>query len=96
MGKGLFISRKTNIEATMIRQLIPVLGIIIFLTSCSSSSQRADLTAEEEDRFVFDKGTCEKKADESARGFGKGNITWELKRKEIYDYCMENKGWDSN
>lgn len=78
----------------MIRQLILIMGIIIFLTHCSSSPKRANLNSEEENRFAVDQAACNKKADESARGFGKGGITWERKRQEIYDYCMNNKGWD--
>jgi len=77
----------------MIRQLILLTGFILFLTNCSSTPQRAKLTSEEETRFALDMAACDKKADDSARGFGKGSITWERKRQEIYDYCMKNKGW---
>jgi len=80
----------------MIRQLILATGIFIFMAGCSSTPQRAQLTAEEENQFALDKVACEKKADQSARGFGRGSITWERKRQEIYSYCMENKGWDIN
>ncbi len=79
----------------MIRQLILITGIIILLTNCSSTPQKKILTAEEEKQFALDGVACDKKADESARGFGKASITWERKRQEIYDYCMENKGWDT-
>jgi len=78
----------------MIRQLILLTGIIILLTNCSSTPQKAKLTAEEENQLTLDMTTCNKKADESARGFGRGGITWERKRQEIYGYCMKNKGWD--
>ena len=78
----------------MIRQLILITGLIFFLANCSSTPQRDQLTSEEETRFVLDRTACNKKADESARGFGKGSITWERKRQEIYDYCMINKGWN--
>lgn len=78
----------------MIRQLILLTGFILFLTNCASTPQRAKLTSEEETRFALDRAACDKKADDSARGFGKGSITWERKRQEIYDYCMKNKGWD--
>jgi hypothetical protein len=72
------------------------MGVIAFLTGCSSPKMRADLTVEEENQFVSDKSVCTKKADESARGFGRKSITWELKHREIYDYCMDNKGWDKD
>lgn len=78
----------------MISKLIVVTGFIFFLANCSSTPQSVKLTSEEETRFALDMDTCNKKADESARGFGKGSITWERKRQEIYDYCMKNKGWD--
>ncbi len=78
----------------MIRQWILFAGIIVLLTNCSSTPQRATLTAEEEKQFALDGVACDKKADQSARGFGKASITWERKRQEIYEYCMKTKGWD--
>ncbi len=42
--------------------------------------------------FSFDVAACNKQADESARGFGGSNITRNLRRQEIYDFCMEDKG----
>lgn len=78
----------------MIRQCILFMGIMILLTNCSSTPQKTPLTAEEEKRFALDEVVCNKKADESARGFGKESITWERKRQEIYEYCMKTKGWD--
>lgn len=78
----------------MARQLLLIMGITVLLAGCSSTPERADLTAEEEDRFVLDKSVCAKKADESTRGFGRKSITWKLKHREIYNYCMGNKGWD--
>lgn len=78
----------------MIRQVILLTGIIFFLTSCSSTPQKTKLSAEEESQFALDRVACNKKADDSTRGFGEGSITWERKHQEIYDYCMKNKGWD--
>ena len=78
----------------MISKLIVITSLIFFLTNCSSTPQRGNLTSEEETRFALDMAACNKKADDSARGFGKGSITWERKRQEIYDYCMKNKGWN--
>lgn len=80
----------------MARQLLLIMGITALLASCSSPPERADLTVDEEDRFVLDKSVCAQKAEESTRGFGKTSITWKLKHREIYDYCMENKGWDKD
>ena len=78
----------------MIRQLILLTAFILFFTSCSSSSIKKELTAEEESRLALDMAACNEKADESARGFGKGGITWKRKHQEIYDYCLKSKGWD--
>jgi hypothetical protein len=80
----------------MTRQLLIIIGITVLLAGCASPPEREDLTAEEEDQFVLDKSVCAKKADESTRGFGRKSITWELKHREIYDYCMGNKGWDKD
>ena len=79
----------------MARQLLLMMGITVLLAGCSATPERADLTAEE-DRFVLDKSVCAKKADESTRGFGRKSITWELKHREIYNYCMGNMGWDKD
>ncbi len=76
------------------RQLILLTALILFLTSCSSSPVKQELTAEEEKRFALDQVACTAKADASTRGFGKGGITWERKHKEIFDYCMKSKGWE--
>jgi hypothetical protein len=76
------------------RQLLLLAAIILFFTSCSSPAVKKQLTAEEESRLTVDKAACKAKADESARGFGQGGITWERKHKEIYDYCLKSKGWD--
>jgi type III secretory pathway lipoprotein EscJ len=75
------------------RQLILLTAFIFFLTSCSTSSLKKELTAEEENKMVVDMAACKEKADASTRGFGQGGITWERKHKEIYDYCMRSKGW---
>ncbi|VAX27792.1 hypothetical protein MNBD_NITROSPINAE05-755 [hydrothermal vent metagenome] len=80
----------------MVRQLFLLLSVIVLFAGCSSPKLRAELTVEEENRFVQDKSFCDKKAAESARGFGQESITWERKRREIYDYCMANKGWDKD
>lgn len=78
----------------MMRQLISLMALILFFTSCSSPLVKKKLTAEEESRFAADKVVCNEKADASTRGFGQGGITWERKHKEIFDYCMKSKGWD--
>jgi hypothetical protein len=80
----------------MVRQLFLLLGVIVLIVGCSSPKPPAELTVEEENRFVQDRSFCDKKAAESARGFGKESITSERKRREIYDYCMANKGWDED
>lgn len=61
---------------------------------CGTPPVRPGLTPEEEARYSEDTVRCNKKADESARGFGMEGITWKLKRREIFDYCMHNKGWE--
>jgi len=83
----------------MTRQLLLFICVMVFMTGCSSTKAREELTVEEENRFVLDKSACDKKADESARGFGRRgfgreSITWKLKHQESYNYCMTNKGWD--
>ncbi|MFQ5450317.1 MAG: hypothetical protein ACE5E9_06780 [Nitrospinaceae bacterium] len=67
---------------------------ILFLTGCAASPSPPNLTPEQQSRFENDQAFCTGKAEDSARGFGVGGITWTRKRDEIYNHCMTHKGWE--